>query len=148
MPDGATPLIAAVDARRRREPGLTPNPVEDERRVREAARVAIDAGVDVNAADTEGNTALHIAARRHLDSVVQLLMDRGADPNAQNAGGKTPLALAAGADGDSADNSTVALLRTTARSTQSRVASGAAQAARQGLCTSSRAKRSWLRPCP
>ena len=108
MEDGTTPLMAAVAARRRREPGLAPNPAEDERLVLEAARVAIAAGVDVNAADAAGNTALHTAARRRLDTVVQLLSDSGADLYAANHNGQTPLALAGGRG--SADNSTVELL--------------------------------------
>ena len=109
MEDGTTPLMAAVAARRRREPGLAPNPAEDERRVREAARAAIDAGVDVNAADAAGNTALHTATARRLDTVVQLLADSGADLHALNDNGQTPLARASGREVD--DNSTVVLLR-------------------------------------
>ena len=75
----------------------------------EAARGAIDAGVDVNAADAAGNTALHTAARRRLDTVVQFLADSGADLHALNDQGQTPLAVAGGRGGD--DNSTVELLR-------------------------------------
>ena len=108
MDDGTTPLMAATGARRRTEPGLAPNPVENERLVLEAARVAIEAGDDVNAADAEGNRALHTAAARRLESVVQLLADSGADLNAQNAEGKTPLMMAGGSDGD--DNGTRELL--------------------------------------
>ena len=109
MEDGTTPLMAAVAARRRREPGLAPNPAEDERLVLEAAKVAIDAGVDANAADSAGNTALHTAARRRLDTVVQLLADSGADLLALNGNEQTPLDVAGGRGGD--DNSTVELLR-------------------------------------
>ncbi len=108
MENGTTPLMAAVAARRRREPGLAPNPAEDERLVVEAARVAIDAGVDVNATDAAGNTALHTAARRRLDTVVRLLAHSGADLHAANDNGQTPLALAGGRGGG--DNSTVELL--------------------------------------
>ena len=109
MEDGTTPLMAAVAARRRKEPGLAANPAEDERLVLEAARAAIDAGVEVNAADAAGNTALHTAASRRLDTVVQLLADSGADLHAVNDQGQTPLAEAGGRGGD--DNSTVELLR-------------------------------------
>ena len=109
MEDGTTPLMAAVAARRRNEPGLAANPAEDERLVLEAARVAINAGGDVNATDAAENTALHTAARRRLDTVVQLLADRGADLDALNGQGETPLVLAVGRGDD--DNSTVELLR-------------------------------------
>ena len=108
MADGTTPLLAAAAARRRREPGLAANPVADERLVLEAARAAIDAGVDVDAADAAGNTALHTAARRRLDTVVRLLAGRGADLHAVNDNGQTPVDVAAGRGGD--DNSTVELL--------------------------------------
>ena len=108
MEDGTTPLMAAVAARRRREPGLAPNPAEDERLVLEAVRVALHAGVDVNAADSAGNTALHTAARRRLDTVVRLLADSGADLAAPNDNGQTPVDVA-GRGGD--DNSTAELLR-------------------------------------
>ena len=109
MEDGTTPLMAAAAARRRREPGLAANPAEDERLVLEAARAAIDAGVEVGAADAAGNTALHTAASRRLDTVVQLLADSGADLHALNDQGQTPLARARGRGGE--DNSTVELLR-------------------------------------
>ena len=109
MEDGTTPLMAVLAARRRREPGLAPNPAEDERLVLEAARVAIAAGVDVDAADAAGNTALHTAARRRLDTVVQLLADSGADLHVLNGNGQTPQDVAGGRGGD--DNTTVELLR-------------------------------------
>ena len=109
MADGATPLMAATGARRRTEPGLAANPAEEERLVLEAARVAIEAGVDVNAVDATGTTALHTAARRRLDTVVRLLANSGANLNAKNEAGQTPLTVAAGRGGDL--NSTVELLR-------------------------------------
>ena len=107
MEDGTTPLMAVAAARRRTEPGLAANPVEDERRVLESARVAIDAGVDVNAVDEAGNTALHTGASRRLDTLVQLLADNGANLNARNEEGQTPLTMAA----RRGDNSTTELLR-------------------------------------
>ena len=109
MEDGVTPLMAAVAARRRREPGLAANPAEDERLVLEAARAAIDAGVDVNAAGRAGDTALHTAAGRRLDTVARLLVRHGGDLDARNAIGLTPVDVAIRRAGD--DSSTVELLR-------------------------------------
>lgn len=110
MPGGITSLMSAVSARRRTEPGLTPNPIENERLILGAVRVAVDVGVDVNAGDDNGHTALHTAASRHLDTVVQFLADQGADVNAWSEDGQTPLMMAIGR-GDAEDNSTVELLR-------------------------------------
>ena len=110
MPGGTTSLMAATGARRRTEPGLTPNRVENERRLLEAVRVAVDVGLDVNAVDDAGDTALHTAASRRLDTVVQFLADSGANLNAYNEEGQTPLTVAAGR-GAPEDNSTVELLR-------------------------------------
>ena len=102
--------MAAIRARRRSEPGLTPNQAENESLILDAAGVAIEEGVDPNASDETGNTALHTAAARRLDSVIQLLVDNGADLNIENNDNQTPLALVD--DRDSAESSTVQLLRT------------------------------------
>lgn len=61
-----------------------------------AARLIIDAGVDVNGANTVGETALHAAAYTGWDSVAQLLLDHGAEVDAENIVGWTPLAIASG----------------------------------------------------
>lgn len=46
---------------------------------------------DINAVDTNGNTALHFASYRSHDSVVAVLLNKGADINAQDNNGMTPL---------------------------------------------------------
>lgn len=52
-------------------------------------------GVDVNAADAKGRTALHFAAHRGIrPDVVQSLLDGGADPGRRDAAGRTPRAYA------------------------------------------------------
>ena len=61
-----------------------------------AARLIIDAGVDVDGANTVGETALHAAAYTGWDSVAQLLLDHGAEVDAENIVGWTPLAIASG----------------------------------------------------
>jgi ankyrin repeat protein len=63
--------------------------------VLDAARLAVELGVDVNAANVAGDTALHLAATAGFDAVVQFLADRGARLEAKNRKGETPLALTA-----------------------------------------------------
>jgi len=48
-------------------------------------------GVDVNATDEEGNTALILVAASRYDEVVEILLSSGADVNARNAAGETAL---------------------------------------------------------
>jgi ankyrin repeat protein len=51
----------------------------------EAARLAVSAGVDVNAANTDGRTALDAAQVLKYDTVVKFLLDKGARPGSGNA---------------------------------------------------------------
>ncbi len=64
----------------------------------EAIKLLLDAGLDINAANNEGQTALHGTATRSDDvtSLIQFLVDRGANPNLKNKGGLTPLDVARG----------------------------------------------------
>ena len=57
----------------------------------EAVRGILNAGVDVNAEDMWGNTALYWAARNGRVAVVQLLVAEGAEVNAEDNHGYTPL---------------------------------------------------------
>ena len=61
----------------------------------EAAKVLIDAGADLNAADPNGITPLLMALTNGEIAIAQLLIDRGADPNAVDWYGRTPLWAAA-----------------------------------------------------
>lgn len=96
MPDGTTVLMApvAVGPDRRRGVILAPpDPAEVERRTLAAVTLAAGLGVDVNAANAAGDTALHGAASRRLDSVIQFLANRGARLDVKNKKGQTPLAV-------------------------------------------------------
>lgn len=77
----------------------------------EAVRLMVDAGVDVNAADEDGDTALHRAARMRSNPVVQLLVEKGARLDVKNKFAETPLMAALGT------GLTAAQLRAQAKST-------------------------------
>ncbi len=98
---GASSLQAALGVpmmareNRRNRVGAPPTDTADEeRRSLEIVRLVLDRGVDVNASDARGNTALHDAVRRRFTSVVEFLAENGADLDAGNKDGSTPLMLA------------------------------------------------------
>ena len=68
--------------------------VEEERLTLRLASIILGLGVDVNAADVTGNTALHHAVRKDFKSVVEFLMLNGAEGGRPNKSGQTPLMLA------------------------------------------------------
>ena len=93
--DGSTALMVAA--------GLgTSSPGEDpgtEAEVLEAVQVAFGLGIDIDAVDANGETAMHGAAYKHLPKVVTLLAEAGADVevwNRANRRGATPLGIAVG----------------------------------------------------
>jgi len=65
----------------------------------ESIKLCLDAGVDVNAADGRGQTALHGAAFQGFDDVVQFLATHGAKLDVKDKQGKTPLDSAKGLAG-------------------------------------------------
>ncbi len=80
---------ARLEAQRRE-----PDPVAVEALTLEAVTVAAEAGIDVNAANADGNTALHAVAARGYDTVVKVLVEKGAGLDIKNKAGQTPLAAA------------------------------------------------------
>jgi ankyrin repeat protein len=62
----------------------------------EAIQVLVAAGLDVNAFNGAGQTALHAAAQRGLDEVVKTLIDLGAKLDLRDKQKRTPLDLALG----------------------------------------------------
>ena len=78
-PQGITPLNLAISGRRRAAVRLlTRSP-----------------GVDLDAAEDDGRTALHFAAAAGSHSIVRLLLEHGADPNTRSVFGESPLHHAA-----------------------------------------------------
>ena len=85
----------------------------------QAITILLDAGLDINAVDNTGRTALHGAALQGYDRVVRFLAERGATLDVKDQRGFTPLDVAMGLaggvgfDGRSSNphESTAALLR-------------------------------------
>ncbi|HXJ74846.1 MAG TPA: ankyrin repeat domain-containing protein [Candidatus Dormibacteraeota bacterium] len=93
--ENCTPLMAAAGVG-------TLAPTEEagtEPEVLEAVQLALELGADVNAADNNGETAMHGAAYKSLPKVVQFLADHGARIdiwNNTNHYGWTPIRIAEG----------------------------------------------------
>jgi len=61
----------------------------------EAIKVCMEAGLDINATTTTGDTALHAAiSGRGAESIIRFLVESGAHLNAKNKQGRTPLDIA------------------------------------------------------
>src|SRR5207248_5618189 len=103
--DGTTPLMAAAGVGwgggvdRRGASLLEGAVINDGDRALETARVALDLGADVNAANEAGDTALHASASRGYNAIVQVLVDKGAKLDLKNKRGRTPMAGASAAKG-------------------------------------------------
>lgn len=67
---------------------------EDERMTLEVARVALGLGLDVNAMNKAGDTALHLAAGQSLDTVIPVLVTSGGKLDIKNKRNLTPLGVA------------------------------------------------------
>ena len=98
--DKVTPLVAAAGYGRGESP---PHDTTTEVAALEAAELALETGNDINAANDDGETALHLAAHWGKDSMVQWLVDHGAHVNAVNKRGETPLTIANGTQRPGAD---------------------------------------------
>lgn len=80
----------------------------------EALQVCVERGMNINQANSKGETALHGAASRGADSIVRYLVEHGARLEAKTLRGFTPLDVAMGKDSFGLPvphDSTVALIR-------------------------------------
>jgi ankyrin repeat protein len=96
-PGGINPLMAAAGLGTREED--TTGRRKTEADAIEAIKICLDAGVDINAVDGRGQTALHGAAIQGYDQVVKFLADRGAKLDVKDSRGLTPLDAAMGRAG-------------------------------------------------
>ena len=75
-----TALMAATGMGAGGTAWVQPSRVEREAPMLEAVKLAVEAGVDVNAANTDGRTALDAAQALKYQTVVAFLVERGARP--------------------------------------------------------------------
>jgi ankyrin repeat protein len=113
--DGATAIMLAAGLGYR--DGNAAVPTRDhgtDAEVIAAIQMCLDLGLDINAANSRGDTALHAAvAGRGSDDVLRFLAGHGAKLDAKNAQGRTALDVAAASRKDRSSN--VAILRTLMR---------------------------------
>jgi ankyrin repeat protein len=93
--DGTTALILAAGLGKRAATDVTYYDWDQHKAVA-AARYALELGLDVNAANEWGATALHAATYHAADELIRFLVDSGADLNATDWEEQTPLRLALG----------------------------------------------------
>jgi uncharacterized protein len=96
-PGGINPLMAAAGLGSKEED--TVGRKKTEAQSIEAIQVCLDAGVDVNAADGRGQTALYGAALQGYDDVVKFLLAHGAKVDIKDQRGFTALDAAEGKAG-------------------------------------------------
>ena len=68
----------------------------DEARAIEAIGYGLERGIDINASNQDGETALHAAAYHAANRVIQFLVEKKANVNARNFQEQTPLLIAQG----------------------------------------------------
>lgn len=113
--NGTTALMLASGLGRGQ--GVFAEDYATEEQLLDAVKYLVSLGVDVNAADSQGQTALHFAAQAS-DDIVRFLAANGANLQAKDSRGRTPLDVAMGvgvrppiAGGSAVRESTAALIR-------------------------------------
>jgi ankyrin repeat protein len=95
--NGITPLMAAAGLGTTEQD--TTGRYKTQTQSIEAIQLLLDGGADVNAASSDGRTALHGAALQGYDDVIKYLAAHGADLQAKDKKGFTPLDTALGRAG-------------------------------------------------
>lgn len=97
---GDTPLMAAARAACTGTCAFSGGNIEvkddDIQMSLDAVKAMLEMGVDINAANDVGRTAMHMAAFTGADAVVQYLADHGANINVRDKNGETPWSMASG----------------------------------------------------
>jgi ankyrin repeat protein len=99
--DGTTVAMIATSARGQRVYAATASvgtPATEEDAL-ESLRLLLNSPLDVNAANGNGQTALHNAAARGADAIVRFLVDKGARLDAKDRQGRMPIDMARGGGG-------------------------------------------------
>jgi ankyrin repeat protein len=68
----------------------------------EAVKLCVEAGLDVDAFNANGQTAVHLAVQKGATSIVRFLAEQGAKLDLRNKQGRTPMDLALGVGGGGA----------------------------------------------
>ena len=93
--DGTTALLLAAGLGKRAATDITYYDWDQHKAI-EAARYALELGLDINAANEWGATPLHAAVYHAADALIRFLVENGADLNATDWEEQTPLRLARG----------------------------------------------------
>ena len=93
--DGTTALMLAAGLGKRAATDITYYDWTDAKAI-DALAAGLELGLDIDAANAHGETALHAAAYHNANRVIDFLVDRGASIDAPNAAEQTPLRIAEG----------------------------------------------------
>jgi ankyrin repeat protein len=97
--EGFTPLMAAARVACIGQCAYKNNNIADKESLNksyEAVKAALELGVDINATNNDGQTAMHLAAFTGGDVTIQLLVDKGASVTVSDKFGETPWSMASG----------------------------------------------------
>ncbi len=96
MPNGSTALMYAAGLGWRYGSPLAPSYDQgSDAEALEALQLLLELGLEINAQNDDGNTALHGAlSGRNAEPIIRFLLEAGADPRIKNGRGQTVIAMA------------------------------------------------------